>query len=191
MEFPPPLHALLTVAADRRTDPFGGTPRALRRPRLLVLSPHEPRRRTDEPSAIDVEVTSTSCPASDAPIIFECDDAWSMQLEPDGYRVSFRRVDTREIHTVLRSDRETIKVNSPHRPRPGWQLPARGHHEPRALPSRSSHVHEPPRASRRSDLPRGGGRRRRKGSRLSRACREPARARCRGSSCRPAGVTRC
>ena len=110
MEFPPPLHALLTVAAAgariHSTAPFEhyddpGYSSFLR----TNLS------QTDEPYTIDIEVTTTPCPASDAPIIFECDDAWSMQVEPDGYRVSFRRVDTREIHTVLRSDRETIKVN--------------------------------------------------------------------------------
>lgn len=60
---------------------------------------------------IDIEVTAAPCAVNDAPPVFECDDAWSMQSDGDGYRVSFRRVDTRAIHTVLRSDRSTTRVS--------------------------------------------------------------------------------
>jgi hypothetical protein len=109
MEFSPAPHALLTVAGTGARIHSAAALEHYDDPGysafLCTNPPH-----SDQPDAIDIEVTSTSCPACDAPFIFECDDAWSMQLEPDGYRVSFRRVDTREIHTVLRSDRGTTKV---------------------------------------------------------------------------------
>ncbi len=66
--------------------------------------------RDGDAPAIEIDVTLAPCAASDAPVSFECEDAWTMQTDDQGYRVSFRRIDTRAIHTVLCSDRSTTSV---------------------------------------------------------------------------------
>ena len=62
------------------------------------------------PAGIDVEVLFSSSPVNDSAILFDSDIAWHMQAEPDGYRVSFRRIGGQSIHTVMVSDRPTTDV---------------------------------------------------------------------------------
>lgn len=62
------------------------------------------------PAAIEADVLLTPAPPNDAPPIFDSDISWRMQPEYDGYRVSFRRLDSEQIHTVMCSNQATTQV---------------------------------------------------------------------------------
>ncbi|OFW61945.1 MAG: hypothetical protein A2133_07020 [Actinobacteria bacterium RBG_16_64_13] len=62
------------------------------------------------PSALDIEVLATACPANDSQVIFESGGAWKMQPDESGYRLSFRRDGSSRFHTIVCSNRETTRA---------------------------------------------------------------------------------
>ena len=62
------------------------------------------------PSVIDIEVLAAACHPNDSQVIFESGGAWKMQPEDSGYRLSFRRDGSSRFHTIVCSDRETMRA---------------------------------------------------------------------------------
>ena len=62
------------------------------------------------PSTIDVEVLDGLAPPNDSAPLFESDEAWNMQPEGDGYRLSFHGREAGSTHTVACSDGATTRV---------------------------------------------------------------------------------